>query len=83
MLFCGNIRRIFINFAIQTDEFAGKAINVHGPHGTYSGDRGQPPDYVFVVFRKSRPELEASPLQRGRYRPNVPLVAPNGTTKGT
>jgi hypothetical protein len=39
---------------------AGKPINGHCTRGIHSEDRGQPPGYDFVIFRKSRPEVWGS-----------------------
>jgi hypothetical protein len=49
--------RIHINAEIQTEGFTGKPINGYGSQCTNSRDHGQPPDYDFVVFQKSRPEV--------------------------
>jgi len=52
--------RIQINAAIQSEGLMGLTINGNGPGGTHSEDRGQPPGYDFVIFRKSRPEVWGS-----------------------
>jgi hypothetical protein len=52
--------RIQINAVIQTEGLMGKPINRFGFYGSYSGDRGQPPDCDFVIFHKSRPEVWGS-----------------------
>jgi len=52
--------RISINAVIQTEGFTGRPINGYAPQGTHSGDCGQPPDYDFVICRKTRPEVWVS-----------------------
>jgi hypothetical protein len=71
--------RIQINAATQSEGLMGKTNNGYVPHSSISEITDKPPDYNFVIFHKSRPEVLGSRTAGATDQTFLPERVTSGT----